>query len=35
MFELEKYRGVVSLKMTYGFKNDIGHLVNFDASSWK
>ena len=24
MFKLKKYRGVVSLKMTYGFKNDIG-----------
>ena len=34
MFELKKYRGVVSWKMTYGFKNDIRNLVNFH-SSWK
>ena len=25
----KKYRGVVSWKMTYGFKNGISHLVNF------
>ena len=28
MFELNKYRGVVLRKMTYGFKNDIRKLVN-------
>ena len=31
MFELKKYRGVVSWKWTYGFKN----LANFHTSSWK
>ena len=35
MFELKKYRGVVSCKITYGFKNGIGNLVNFHTSSWK
>ena len=34
MFELKKYRGVVSSKMTYGFKNDIRNLENFHTSSW-
>ena len=29
------YRGAVLWKMTYGFKNDISHLVNFHARSWK
>ena len=28
MFELNKYRGVVLRKMTYGFKNNIRNLVN-------
>ena len=35
MLELNKYRGVVSSKMTYGFKNDISNLVNFHTSSLK
>ena len=35
MFELTWYRGVVSWKMAYGFKNDISNLVNFHTSSWK
>ena len=35
MFEQKRYRRVVSSKMTYGFKNDISHLVNFDTSSLK
>ena len=35
MFELKKYRGTVSWKMTYGFKNSISDLVNFHTSSWK
>ena len=35
MFELKRYREVVSWKMIYGFKNDIRSLVNFYASSWK
>ena len=35
MFELNKWRQVVSWKMTYGFKNDIRNLVNFHTSSWK
>ena len=35
MFKLKKFRGVVSWKMTYGFKNDISHLVNSHTSSWK
>ena len=30
-----KYRRVVLSKITYGFKNDIGSLVNFHTSSWK
>ena len=34
MFELKKYRRIVSWKMTYGFKNDIRNLMNFH-SSWK
>ena len=34
-FELKWYRGVVSWKMTYCFKNDISNLVNFHTSSWK
>ena len=33
MFELKKYKGVVSRKMTFGFKNDISNLVNFHTSS--
>ena len=33
MSELKKYRGIVSWKMTYGFKNDKTNLVNFDTSS--
>ena len=32
-FELKQYRQVVSWKITYGFKNDIRNLVNFDTSS--
>ena len=35
MFELTKYRGVVSWKITYRFKNDISNLVNFHTSSWR
>ena len=35
MFELTKYRGVVSWKMNYCFKNDISNLVTFHTSSWK
>ena len=35
MFELKKYRGVVSRKLTYGFKNDIRDLLNFHTNSWK
>ena len=35
IFELKKCRGIVSWKMTYGFKNDIRNLVNFRTSSWK
>ena len=35
IFELKKYRRVVSWKMTYGFKNDITNLVNFHTNSWK
>ena len=35
MFELKRYRAVVSWKMTYGFKNEINNLVNFDTSNWK
>ena len=35
MFELKKYKGVVSWKMIYGFKNDIKNLVIFHTSSWK
>ena len=35
MFELKKYRGFVSWKMTYAFKNDISNLVNFHKCSWK
>ena len=35
MFELKIYRGVVSRKMTDGFKNDTRNLVNFHTSSWK
>ena len=34
MFELKKYWGVVSWKMTYDFKNGIRNLVNFPTSSW-
>ena len=34
IFELGKYRGVVSWKMTNGFKNDITNLVYFQTS-WK
>ena len=34
MFDLKKYKGLVSWKMTYGFKNDIRNWVNFN-SSWK
>ena len=33
MFELKRYRGVVSWKMTYGFKNDIINSVNFHTST--
>ena len=33
MFKLKQYRGVVSWKMTYGFKNEIRNLVNFHTSS--
>ena len=33
MFELKKYKGIVSGKMTFGFKNDISNLVNFHTSS--
>ena len=32
MFGLKKSRGVVSLKMTNGFKNDIRTLMNFYTS---
>ena len=35
MFELKRYREVVSWKMTYGFKNDISNLVSLHTSSWK
>ena len=35
MFELIKYRGAVSCKMTYGFKNGISNFVNFHTSCWK
>ena len=35
MIELKRYKGVVSWKMTYGSKNDISNLVDFDTSSWK
>ena len=35
MFELKKYRGVLSWKMTYGFKSVIRKLVNFYTTSWK
>ena len=35
MFELKRYRGFVLWKMTYGFKTDIGNLVNLHTSSWK
>ena len=35
MFELQRYRGVMSWKMTYSFKNDIRNLVNFHTSSLK
>ena len=34
MFELEKYKEVVSLSRIYGFKNGIRSLVNFHTSSW-
>ena len=32
---LKKYWEVLSWKMTYGFKSDITHLINFPTSSWK
>ena len=35
MSELKKYTGVVSWKISYGFKNDIRNLVNFHTFSWK
>ena len=35
VFELKRYRQVVSRKMTYGFKIDVSNLVNFHTSSWK
>ena len=35
MFEFKKYRGVVSWRMTYGFKNDISNWENFHTNSWK
>ena len=35
MFELKRYRGVVSWKMAYDFRNDISNFVNFHTSSWK
>ena len=35
MFELKKYRGVVSWKMTYGFKNEISNFVTFHTGRWK
>ena len=35
MFELKKYRGTLSWKMTYSLKNDISHLVNFHTSKWR
>ena len=35
MFKLKKYRGVVSWKMSFGFKYDINNLVNFHTSTWK
>ena len=31
--ELKKHTEVVLRKMTYGFKNEIGQLVNFHTSS--
>ena len=35
MLELKKCRGVVSWKITYGLKNNIRNLINFQTSSWK
>ena len=35
MFELKRYGGIVSCKMTYAFKKDISSLINFHTSSWK
>ena len=35
MCGLKSYRGVVSWKRTYGFKNGVSNLVNFHTSSWK
>ena len=35
IFELKKYRGVGSLKITHGSKNEIRNLVNIHTSSWK
>ena len=35
MSGLKKYWGVLSWKLTYGFKSDITHLINFPTSSWK
>ena len=35
MFELKRYKAVVSWKMTYVSKNGISNLVNFHTSSWK
>ena len=33
MFELKKYREILSRKITYGFKNDMSNLVNFHTGS--
>ena len=35
MSELKRHRGVLSWRMTYGFKNNISNLVNLHTSSWK
>ena len=35
IFEVKKYRGDVSWKMTYSFINDITNLVSFHTISWK
>ena len=34
MLKLKKYRGHISWKLTYGFKNDISLMMNFHTTSW-